>query len=73
MNRLDICKRCPSVVDCMAIIINHPEIEVKCIHFGCLEECMNELPNESSMLTPFSIDEFDQYRFTFTINEEDTK
>jgi hypothetical protein len=73
MKQLDICEKCSSVMECMAIIIDHTEIEVKCIHFGCLKRCMNELPNENSMLTPFSIDELEEYKFTFTINEEDTK
>lgn len=73
MKQLDICKKCSSVLECMAIIIDHLEIEVKCIHFGCLKKYLHsiELPNV--------IDEFNNYgctSFAFTIEQleqENTK
>lgn len=73
MNQLEVCKHC-DFLDCMAIILDHPEQVVKCIHFGHLKRYVDsiELPSEFSIL---SLKEFNQCggtSFIFTLGE-DTK
>lgn len=80
MNQLEVCKHC-DFLGCMAIILDHPEQVVKCIHFGNLKEYLNslELPSECGMLSPSVIDKFNECgctSFIFTIDnleEENTK
>lgn len=59
MKQLDVCEKCSNIVECMAIIIDHSELIVKCIHFGYLRKCINSLepPCESIALTPLPFQE----------------
>lgn len=80
MNSLEVCMNC-DFAECINVILNHPELVIKCIHFGCLKKYIDslELPSECSMLTPSVIDEFNKCgctSFIFTIDqldEENTK
>ena len=69
MNQLEVCKHC-DFAQCINIILNHPELVIKCIHFGSLKEYIGsiELPSESV------IDKFNEggcTSFTFTIDQLD--
>ena len=77
MNQLDVCKHC-DFAQCINVILNHPELVIKCIHFGHLKEYVKsiELPSECGMLSPSVIDEFNKCgctSFIFTIEEENNK
>ena len=65
MNSLEVCKHC-DFAECINVILNHPELVVKCIHFGNLRKYIDslEMPSECGMLSPSVIDKFNSYGCT---------
>lgn len=80
MNQLEVCKHC-DFAQCINVILNHPELVIKCIRFGNLKKYIDsiELPSEFGIFPPSVIDEFNKCgctSFIFTIDqleEENTK
>lgn len=40
------CEKCACLGKCVDAAMYHPELQIKCIHFGYITKQMNELTNE---------------------------